>query len=54
MNKIVTLNEVPSNYKHKFLGEGTNGACYLTKDGQVYKEYKAEFKYSKNRKIIIN
>lgn len=53
MNKIVTLNEVPSDYKYKYLGEGTNGACYLTKDGQVYKEYKDQGVYDEETERLL-
>ena len=37
---IVFNSRIPKRYKHQILGEGTCGNCYLTKDGDVYKEMK--------------
>ena len=53
MKKILKLNEIPSDYKTKYLGEGTNGACYLTKDGEVYKEYKMHGVYDEDTKRLL-
>ena len=38
-NNSLIVNEVPSTFKHKLIGNGASGHCYLTKDGTiVYKE----------------
>ena len=39
MEKCVYLKEIPKEFKKTYLGSGQNGSCYLTSDGNVFKEY---------------
>ncbi len=39
-NNNLVLNSIPTDYKKEYLGEGHNAKCYLTKDGNVFKEFK--------------
>ena len=40
MEKHIVIDKIPSDYKFKYLGEGTNAKSYLTKDGKCFKEFK--------------
>ena len=37
--QYVVLDRVPDSYKYKFIGNGANGRCYLTSEGEVYIEF---------------
>ena len=39
MEKCIYLKEIPMKFKKTYLGSGQNGSCYLTSDGNVFKEY---------------
>lgn len=38
-NNYIIVNEVPDEYKYTYIGTGCSGRCYITKDGDVYKEF---------------
>lgn len=40
MEKHIVVDSIPSNYKFKYLGKGTNANSYLTSDGKCFKEFK--------------
>lgn len=39
MEREIYLSEIPKEFKKTYLGSGQNGSCYLTNDGNVFKEY---------------
>ena len=41
MEKHIIVDRIPSGYKFKHIGEGTNANSYLTSDGKCFKEFKA-------------
>ncbi len=54
MPKELYFDSIPLEYKYKYLGQGTNGSCYLTKDGKVFKEYKECGLYDEDTKRLLD
>ncbi len=44
-NSSLVLSSIPEEYKKEYLGEGNNAKCYLTTNGDVFKEFKYNMPY---------
>ncbi len=45
MKKFEVFERIPDSYKQKFLGEGASGKCYMTSDGEAFKEFYGFFNF---------
>ena len=47
MAKFEVVPTIPSEYRYKYLNEGANGVCYLTTQGDVFKQFRMPCPYER-------
>ena len=53
MQKYEVLDSIPECYKKEYIGAGTNGVCYKTSQGEVFKEFKGTFTFGRDIEELV-